>query len=94
MIRAGRRSLCHRLLQLHLPFCKVCGWTVKGNNLKNGNLLDVLWDTVKEIYARHLEYHYAQPSLDGVVSVYIRGQLEKRILETVGILIPQVAFGN
>lgn len=35
------------------------------------NLLDISWDTVKEIHTRHLENHYALPSLEGVESIGI-----------------------
>lgn len=35
------------------------------------NLLGVSWDTVKDIHTRHLEYHYAPPSLEGVDSIGI-----------------------
>ena len=50
------------------------------------NLLGVSWDTVKEIHTRHLEYHYAPPSLAGVDSIGIdefavrRGHVYKTIV--------------
>ena len=45
---------------------------LKGMTLKDAaNLLGVSWDTVKDIHSRHLESHYAPPSLDGVDSIGI-----------------------
>ena len=59
-----------------------CGYThrfakyivdlLRGMALKDtANLLGVSWDTVKEIHTRHLENHYAPPSLEGVESIGI-----------------------
>ena len=40
---------------------------LKGMTLKDtARLLDVSWDTIKEIHTHHLECHYAPPSLEGV----------------------------
>ena len=60
---------------------------LRGMTLKDAaNLLGVSWDTVKEIHTRHLEYHYAPPSLAGVDSIGIdelavrRGHVYKTIV--------------
>lgn len=64
--------------QENIPFATgSCGYThrfakyvvglLRGMTLKDvANLLDVSWDTVKEIHTRYLERHYALPSLEGV----------------------------
>ena len=64
--------------QENIPFATgSCGYThrfakyvvglLKAMTLKDvANLLDVSWDTVKEIHTRYLERHYAPPSLEGV----------------------------
>ena len=53
-------------------FAKYVVGLLRGMTLKDtSNLLGISWDTVKEIHARHLEYHYAPPSLEGVDSIGI-----------------------
>ena len=64
--------------QENIPFATgSCGYThrfakyvvdlLRGMTLKDvANLLNVSWDTVKEIHTRYLERHYAPPSLEGV----------------------------
>ena len=66
--------------QESIPFVTgSCGYThrfakyvvdlLRSMTLKDAaNLLGVSWDTVKDIHTRHLEYHYAPPSLEGVDS--------------------------
>ena len=84
--------------QESIPFATgSCGYThrfakyvvglLRGMTLKDAaNLLGVSWDTVKEIHTRHLEYHYAPPSLAGVDSIGIdelavrRGHVYKTIV--------------
>lgn len=45
---------------------------LRGMALKDAaNLLGVSWDTIKEIHTRHLEDHYAPPSLECVESIGI-----------------------
>ncbi|WP_298452177.1 helix-turn-helix domain-containing protein, partial [uncultured Prevotella sp.] len=40
---------------------------LKAMTLKDvSNLLDVSWNTIKDIHVRYLERHYSPPSLDGV----------------------------
>ena len=61
----GSCSYTHR-------FAKYVVGLLRGMTLKDtSNLLGISWDTVKEIHARHLEYHYAPPSLEGVDSIGI-----------------------
>lgn len=61
----GSRSYTHR-------FAKYVVGLLKGMPLKDtANLLGVSWDTIKEIHANHLEYHYSPPSLEGVESIGI-----------------------
>lgn len=56
----GSRGYTHR-------FAKYVVGLLKAMTLKDAaNLLGVTWDTIKDIHSRHLEYHYAPPSLDGV----------------------------
>lgn len=69
--------------QESIPFATgSCGYThrfakyvvdlLRSMTLKDAaNLLGVSWDTVKDIHTRHLEYHYAPPSLEGVDSIGI-----------------------
>lgn len=69
--------------QEKIPFATgICGYThrfakyvvdlLRGMTLKDtANLLGVSWDIVKEIHTRHLENHYAPPSLEGVESIGI-----------------------
>lgn len=69
--------------QEKIPFATgSCGYThrfakyvvdlLRGMTLKDtANLLGVSWDTIKEIHTRHLENHYAPPSLEGVESIGI-----------------------
>lgn len=69
--------------QEKIPFATgSCGYThrfakyvvdlLRGMTLKDtANLLGVSWDIVKEIHTRHLENHYAPPSLEGVESIGI-----------------------
>lgn len=55
-----------------LRFAKYVVDLLRGMTLKDtANLLDISWDTVKEIHTRHLENHYAPPSLEGVESIGI-----------------------
>lgn len=73
-----KNKVCDYDCQEHIPFATgSCGYThrfakyvvglLKAMTLKDAaNLLGVTWDTIKEIHSRHLEYHYAPPSLDGV----------------------------
>ena len=73
-----KNKVCDYDRQEHIPFSTgSCGYTyrfakyvvglLKAMTLKDvANLLGVTWDTVKDIHSRHLEYHYAPPSLDGV----------------------------
>ena len=65
LFATGGCSYTHR-------FAKYVVDLLRGMTLKDAaNLLDVSWDTVKEIHTRHLEYHYAPPSLEGVDSIGI-----------------------
>ena len=69
---------CNYDRQEHIPFATGgCSYThrfakyavglLKAMTLEEAtNLLRVTWDTLKDIHRRHLEYHYAPPSLDGV----------------------------
>lgn len=84
--------------QEHIPFATgSCGYThrfakyvvglLKAMTLKDAtNLLGVTWDTLKDIHSRHLEYHYAPPSLEGVDCIGIdefavkRGHIYKTIV--------------
>ena len=67
----GSCSYTHR-------FAKYVVGLLRGMTLKDtSNLLGISWDTVKEIHARHLEYHYAPPSLEGVDS---KGHVYKTIV--------------
>ena len=73
-----KNKVCDYDRQEHIPFpTGSCGYThrfakyvvglLKAMTLKDAaNLLGVTWDTIKDIHSRHLEYHYAPPSLDGV----------------------------
>ena len=73
-----KNKVCDYDRQEHIPFATgSCGYThrfakyvvglLKAMTLKDAaNLLGVTWDTIKDIHSRHLEYHYAPPSLDGV----------------------------
>ena len=73
-----KNKVCDYDRQEHIPFATgSCGYThrfakyvvglLKAMTLKDAaNLLEVTWDTIKDIHSRHLEYHYAPPSLDGV----------------------------
>lgn len=73
-----KNKVCDYDRQEHIPFSTGgCGYThrfakyvvglLKAMTLKDvANLLGVTWDTIKDIHSRHLEYHYAPPSLDGV----------------------------
>ena len=70
-----------------LRFAKYVVDLLRGMTLKDtANLLDISWDTVKEIHTRHLENHYAPPSLEGVESIGIdefavrKGQVYKTIV--------------
>ena len=56
----GSCSYTHR-------FARYVVGLLKAMTLKDtANLLGVTWDTIKDIHTRHLEYHYAPPSLEGV----------------------------
>ena len=73
-----KNKVCDYDRQEHIPFATgSCGYThrfakyvvglLKAMTLKDAaNLLGVTWDTIKDIHSRHLEYHYAPSSLDGV----------------------------
>lgn len=73
-----KNKVCDYDRQEHIPFATgSCGYThrfakyvvglLKAMTLKDAaNLLGATWDTIKDIHSRHLEYHYAPPSLDGV----------------------------
>ena len=73
-----KNKVCDYDRQEHILFSTgSCGYThrfakyvvglLKAMTLKDAaNLLGVTWDTIKDIHSRHLEYHYAPPSLDGV----------------------------
>lgn len=53
-------------------FAKYVVGLLRGMTLKDAaNLLGVSWDTVKDIHTRHLERHYAPPSIKGVDSIGI-----------------------
>lgn len=74
---------CDHGRQEGIPFAMgSCGYThrfakyvvdlLRDMTLKDAaNFLGVSWDTVKDIHTRHLEHHYAPPSLEGVDSVGI-----------------------
>ena len=73
-----KNKVCDYDRQEHIPFATgSCGYThrfakyvvglLKAMTLKDAaNLFGVTWYTIKDIHSRHLEYHYAPPSLDGV----------------------------
>jgi len=53
-------------------FAKYVAGLLRAMTLKDvANSLGVSWDTVKDIHSRHLEYHYAPPSLKGVENIGI-----------------------
>ena len=61
----GSRTYTHR-------FAKYVVGLLRAMTLKDvANLLDISWDTVKEIHSRYLTRHYCPPSLKGVECIGI-----------------------
>lgn len=76
----GSRSYTHR-------FAKYVACLLKAMTIKDvANLLNITWDTVKEIHMNYLKQHYSSPSLNGVSCIGIdefavcKGQVYKTIV--------------
>lgn len=84
----GRKdSLCHRHCHYTHRFARYVIDLLKAMTLKDvSNLLDVLWNTIKDIHVHYLERYYFPPSLDGMDSIGIdefavkKGRIYKTIV--------------
>ena len=76
----GSCSYTHRLARYVIDLLK----TMTQKDVSN--LLDVLWNTIKDIHVRYLERHYSPPSLDGVDCIGIdKFAVRKNIYKTIAV---------